>query len=105
MKPILTLICVVGVGGLAIVAANSFGNTVEVENVKEPVADHATTTVEVEVDSLQAAQSQLEEANRILDEEETKLLQEKQKLEEQHQLRIDEIEARLEQVRETRTSF
>ena len=70
-------------------------NKIETEEIIKEIE------VEVEVDALSQAQAQLDAANLILDEEESKLLGEIEELQKQEA----EKEARLEQIRETRTSF
>jgi hypothetical protein len=72
------------------------GSTITVENEPQTLATSTSATVEeeVELDVIDSATIELERINQELDAEEQKLLQE-----------IEERKARLERIRETRSSF
>ena len=91
---IIAALLVVVMGGLVLNA--KFGQPVEVTNEK---LDISTSTVEVveeteEVDMIQAAKAELDRINKELDVEETRLLEER-----------DKIDAKLEEIKNARTSF
>lgn len=80
-------------------------NTAEVMN---NITASSTTPVieeEIEVDVVESAKAELERINIQLDEEEVKLLEQKTAIEAEKAAQLSEIEERLEQIRETRTSF
>jgi alpha-L-fucosidase len=88
---------VVGLGiviGLGYILLGS--STIEVTNEPQTLATSTSATVEeeVELDVIDSATIELERINQELDAEEQKLLQE-----------IEERKARLERIRETRSSF
>jgi len=70
------------------------GSTIEVVNEPQTLATSTSAVVEEELDVIDSASIELERINAELDAEEQKLLQE-----------IDARKARLERIRETRTSF
>lgn len=96
MKPFMIALGCVIVMGVAVTYYDSVesivDNTAEVYKEDEEVLEE--NVEQAPVDPIQQAKEQLDEANRLLDEEEVRLLKE-----------IEEREARLEQIRETRTSF
>lgn len=95
---------VVGVGGVITIGLLNEQATVEAVNPKVE-KEVVEVQPEVEVDVVEAAKAELDRINIELDEEETRLLSEKEAVEAQAAAEVAEIESRLEQIRETRTSF
>ena len=95
---------VVGVGVVIVIGLLNERATVEAVNPKVE-KEVVEVQPEQEVDVVEAAKAELERINIELDEEETRLLSEKEAVEAQAAAEVAEIEARLEQIRETRTSF
>ena len=93
MKTIIGALMVVGVGGVIVIGLLNEQGTVEAVNPKVE-KEVVEVQPEVEVDVVEAAKAELERINLELDEEETRLLEERKA-----------IDARLETIRETRTSF
>jgi predicted nucleic acid-binding Zn-ribbon protein len=87
---------IIGVGFLVVmgvVALSQFGSSTEV--IQERTASSSVPLIEEDVlDIIESARKELERINTELDAEETRLLEERKKL-----------DARLEQIRETRSGF
>ena len=93
MKPILGIICGIGVVMLAVHVFNQH-NVEEYVNPELPFVEEVQEEEVIEMDVLDKAKQGLESINAELDAEETMLIQE-----------IEEREQRLEQIREIRMSF
>lgn len=72
-------------------------NVVEIEQTEEPAV--------AERDVVDQAQAELNRINEELDAEETRILEEQATLRAEYEAQSAEYEARLERIRETRTSF
>jgi len=103
MKTIIGALMVVGVVGVIVIGLLNEQGTVEAVNPK--VEKEVVEVQPEEVDVVEAAKAELDRINIELHEEETRLLSEKEAVEAQAAAEVAEIEARLEQIRETRTSF
>lgn len=84
--------------------ADKYG-TIEVVDTVETPAVATSTEVTVERDLIDEAKAELERINAELDAEEMRLLEEKAAIEAEAAAKLDAVEARLEQIRETRVSF
>ena len=79
-----------------------FDNSIEVTKIDEEVIEEVPAQ---KVDIIDEAKAELERINLELDEEETRLLDEKSKNQTEFDEKQLELETKLEQIRETRTSF
>ena len=103
MKYTIAAAIVVILGGMAY---NGYLNEpTEAENVKVEKETVEQIEETVEVDMIEAAKVELERINAELDAEETRLLEDKAAVEAKAAAEVLEIESKLEQIRETRTSF
>ena len=105
MKTIIgSLVVVVLLGGITYGILNEQASIV-VQNVQPEVETVEQVEETVEVDMIEAAKAELERINTELDAEETRLLEDKAAVEAKAAAEVAEIESKLEQIRETRTSF
>ena len=89
---------------MGVLVSHTYGTKTEViHNIKPQIS--ATSTEMVEEDVIEKANRELERINQELDAEETRLLNEQEVLDAQYASSSEVIQKRLEEIRETRTSF
>ena len=100
MKTIVTLGIVMSVLGAI---AFFFPNVTEVTNIREYVEEEAVEVTPLDI--IDKANEELARINAELDGEETRLLEDIKAIEAEAQAKVVEKKARLEKIRETRSSF
>ena len=100
-----TIIIATGLVIVMGVLVHYFDNSGEVILNEKPQISATSTEVVVEEDVIEKANRELERINQELDDEESRLLEKQELLDLEYASSSDIIQSRLEEIRETRTSF
>ena len=100
-----TIIIATGLVIVMGVLVHYFDNSEEVIFNEKPQVSATSTEVVVEEDVIEKANRELERINQELDDEESRLLEKQELLDLEYASSSDIIQSRLEEIRETRTSF